>query len=57
MPSQALGATPINMHYSMGFVSLLWQVLIILCIFSGIIMTPTVVAMDAVGWCWKRAII
>ena len=44
-----MGAQPINFHYSMGFASLMWQVFIIIVVFSGIVLTPTVVAMDAVG--------
>ena len=43
-PVQAFGALPINFHYSIGFVALMWQVFIILCVIAGIILTPTVVA-------------
>ena len=39
---------PISCHYSIGFSSLMWQVLIIIVTLSGIILTPTVVAMDKV---------
>ena len=45
---QALGAMPISCHYSIGFASLMWQVILILAVLSGIILTPTVVAMDKV---------
>lgn len=48
-PLQAMGAMPITFHYSVGFVGLMWQFLIIIVVFTGIILTPTVVAMDEVG--------
>lgn len=44
-----MGAVPISCHYSMGFITLMWQVNIIIVVLSGIIMTPTVVAMDMVS--------